>query len=308
MLTITRFLFRAGAACVAALAAGCTQLSFAVANVPAAFGPYHRSTGIAYGTERRQKLDVYVPNDASGTPRPVVIFWYGGSWDSGDRGSYRFVGAALASQGLVTVLPDYRLYPGAKFPVFLDDAANAVAWVDQHAREFGGDPRRIVLMGHSAGAHMAAFLALNREFLKAHGARPDHIVGLVGLSGPYILAPNTPVLHTIFAKPYTEADWQPARFVSSEAPPTFLAHGMDDTLVSVKQTETLRDAMRAHHVRVEAELYPGVGHADTVAALSIPGRGRAPVLDQAVKFIRSVTSTPAAAPAWPGTLQSDPSH
>jgi acetyl esterase/lipase len=116
------------------------------------------------------------------------------------------------------------------------------------------------------------------------------------------------VLHTIFGKPYTEADWQPARFVSSEAPPTFLAHGVNDTLVSVKQTEVLRDTLRANHVRVETELYPGLSHADTVAALSIPARGRAPVLDHVAKFIRSVTSSPEPVPALSGTLQSDPSH
>src|SRR5262245_53896241 len=303
MLTISRLLARAGAAAVAALASGCTQLSFAIANVPASFGPYHRTTGIAYGADRRQQLDVYVPDAPSGesanTTRPVVVFWYGGSWDSGDRSSYRFVGAALAEQGFVTVLPDYRIYPGVKFPLFLEDAANAVAWVQKHATEFGGDPHHIVLMGHSAGAHMAAFLALNREFLAKHGGRPDDIAGLVGLSGPYILAPNTTVLHTIFGKPYTEADWQPARFVSSAAPPTFLAHGLNDTLVSVKQTEVLRDKLRAKHVRVEAELYPGVGHADTVAALSVPARGRAPVLDQAAKFIRSVTSSSVTSSAQP---------
>jgi acetyl esterase/lipase len=290
-----------------------------IANVPASFGPYHRTTGIAYGADKRQKLDVYVPdetaNDTPAAKRPIVIFWYGGSWDSGDRSSYRFVGAALAEQGFVTVLPDYRLYPGVRFPTFLEDAAEAVAWVQKHAAELGGDPHHIVLMGHSAGAHMAAYLALNSEFLAKHGVRHEDIAGLVGLSGPYILAPNTRTLHTIFGKPYSEADWQPARFVTHNAPPAFLAHGLNDTLVSVKQTEKLRDALRANDVRVEAELYPGIGHADTVAALSIPARGRAPVLEQASKFIRSVT-IPAAAQAVPapvfssgtGTLQSDPSH
>jgi acetyl esterase/lipase len=307
------------AALAAALAAGCTAISFAIANGPASFGPYHRTAGIAYGADRRQKLDVYVPDenaaDRNSTARPVVIFWYGGSWDSGSRGSYRFVGAALAEQGFVTVLPDYRLYPGVKFPAFMDDGAQAVAWVQQHAAQYGGDPHHIVLMGHSAGAHMAAFLALNREFLSSHGARPEDIAGLVGLSGPYVLAPNTRVLHTIFGNPYTEAQWQPARFVSSQSPPAFLAHGLNDTLVSVKQTETLRDALRANNVRVETDLYPGRGHADTVAALSVPARGRAPVLEHVARFIRSVTSSRATEPS-PVTssrlstpsLQSDPSH
>jgi acetyl esterase/lipase len=306
MLNVAKVLARAAVATLAAFASGCTAISFAIANVPATFGAYQRTAGIAYGTDRRQKLDVYVP-EQTGAKRPVVIFWYGGSWDSGNRSSYRFVGAALAEQGFVTVLPDYRLYPRVKFPDFMDDGAHAVAWVQQHAAEFGGDPHEIVLMGHSAGAHMAAFLALNRDFLAKHGANPEDIAGLVGLSGPYVLAPNSRVLHTIFGKPYTEADWQPARFVTSQAPPAFLAHGLKDTVVSVRQTEQLRDALRANNVRVETELYAGRSHADMVAALSIPARGRAPVLDQASKFIRSVTSSPPAA-ARSRNLQTDLSH
>ena len=112
------------------------------------------------------------------------------------------------------MLPDYRLYPQVKFPLFIDDGALAVAWVQQHAQEFGGDPHRIVLMGHSAGGHEAAFLAYDRQLLQKAGAHPEWIVGLVGLSGPYALEPNSKMLNTIFASPYTEADWQPVRFVT----------------------------------------------------------------------------------------------
>jgi acetyl esterase/lipase len=297
---------RLGVAAVAAVTSACSSVTFAAANLPALFGHYERSTDIPYGADPRQRLDVYVPKpngtdepsaggQRAGESRPVVIFWYGGSWQMGDRSSYRFVGAALAERGFVTVLPDYRLYPQSKFPEFLVDGAHAVAWVQQHAQEFGGDPHRIVLMGHSAGAHMAAFLALNQAFLANGGAHPEWIVGLVGLSGPYVLAPNSNVLHTIFGKPYNEADWQPVHFVTRAAPPTFLAHGLDDTVVAVAQTEALRDALRADGVRVEAQLYPGRGHADTVAALSIPARKRVPVLDEAVQFIDSITSTSAPA-------------
>ncbi len=237
--------------------------------------------------------------DATGAARPVVIFWYGGSWQRGSKADYRFVGAALAERGYITVLPDYRLYPDVKFPAFLDDAARAVAWVQQHAHEFGGDPHRIVLMGHSAGAHTAAYLALNHEFLARRGANPDWIVGLIGLSGPYVLAPNTRTLNRIFAAPWGESDWQPLRFVDAQAPPTFLAHGLDDSLVSVAQTQKLRDALEAQGVRVETELYPGTGHAATIAAFSKAARGSAPTLDQAVAFLGSLTSLPST--AWPST-------
>jgi acetyl esterase/lipase len=269
-------------------ASGCTSLSFLIANTATLAGRYDRSTSHSYGPESRQKLDVYSPQGAK--DRPVVVFFYGGSWTEGRRGLYRFVAAALAERGIVTVVPDYRLYPQVKFPVFIDDGAMAIAWVQQHAQEFGGDPQRIVLMGHSAGGHEAAFLAYDRQLLQKVGAHPQWIVGLVGLSGPYALEPNSKVLNTIFANPYTQADWQPVRFVTPQSPPTLVVHGTADDVVSIKHAEKLRDILQANHVRVEAQFYPHKGHADTVAGFSIPARGRTPVLEQSVSFIESVTS------------------
>lgn len=276
----------------ALLAAGCTSVAFLIANSATLTGVYQRSTGHSYGPESRQKLDIYTPqtDGKAASNRPVVVFFYGGSWTDGNRGLYRFVGAALAERGFVTVLPDYRLYPQVKFPQFLDDGALAVAWVQKHAQEFGGDPRRMVLMGHSAGGHEAAFLAYDGALLEKAGARPDWIIGLVGLSGPYALEPNSRTLNTIFANPYTEADWQPVRFVTPRSPPTLLVHGTDDNMVSIRHAEKLRDVLQANHVRVETEFYPGKGHADTVAGMSVPARGRAPVLDQSVRFMESLTA------------------
>ena len=277
-------------AAVVVFASGCTSLSFLIANTASWTGRYDRSTSHAYGPESRQKLDIYMPKDAR--DRPVVVFFYGGSWTAGSRGLYRFVGAALAERGFVTVVPDYRLYPQAKFPVFVDDGALALAWVQKHAQEFGGDPHRIVLMGHSAGGHEAAFLAYDRALLEKAGAHPEWIVGLVGLSGPYALEPNSDILNTIFASPYTEADWQPVRFVTPQSPPTLLVHGTADDVVSIKHAEKLRDVLQANHVRVETQFYPGKGHADTIAGISVPARKRTPVLDQSVAFIESVTAAP----------------
>jgi acetyl esterase/lipase len=296
MLNLPRFATRMAITAMAGALSACSAITFGIANAPAAFGPYERKADIPYGADARQKLDVYVPRPAQGDTssaapaRPVVIFWYGGSWERGSKSDYRFVGAALADRGYVTVLPDYRLYPDVKFPAFLDDAAHAVAWVQQHAQEFGADPHRIVLMGHSAGAHTAAYLALNHEFLARRGANPDWIAGLVGLSGPYVLAPNTRALNRIFAAPWGESDWQPLRFVDGQAPPTFLAHGLEDSVVAVAQTEKLRDALEAKGVRVETELYPDTGHSATIAGFSKAARGSAPTLDQAIAFLGTLTS------------------
>lgn len=302
MLNLPRFATRVAVTAIAGAAlSACSAITFGIANAPAAFGPFERKADIAYGSDPRQKLDVYVPKVEGAAAHPVVIFWYGGSWQRGSKSDYRFVGAALADRGYITVLPDYRLYPDVKFPAFLDDAAHAVAWVQQHAQEFGGDPHRIVLMGHSAGAHTAAYLALNHEFLAKRGANPDWIAGLVGLSGPYVLAPNTRALNRIFAPPWGESDWQPLRFVDAQAPPTFLAHGLDDGVVSVRQTEKLRDALEANGVRVDTELYPDTGHAATIAGFSKAARGSAPTLDQAVAFLDTLTSPSS-------TARTDPLH
>jgi acetyl esterase/lipase len=187
------------------------------------------------------------------------------------------------------VLPDYRLYPQVTFPAFDEDGARAVAWVEQHIQEYGGDPRQIVLMGHSAGGHTAAFLAFNHEFLRKFGADPDSIVGLVGLSGTYVLVPETDEEKATFPPPYTAADWQPIRFIDAHSPPTLLLHGTDDKEVLPQEAVQLRDAMLALHLRVELHLYPHRGHGDTVAPFAPVARWRSPALRDTLAFIESVT-------------------
>jgi dipeptidyl aminopeptidase/acylaminoacyl peptidase len=162
--------------------------------------------------------------------------------------------------------------------------------VRQHAHEFGGDSARIVLMGHSAGAHMAAMLALNDEYLAKAGVPAHSIAGLVGLSGPYTLVPNSDTLHAIFTKPYTPEDWQPVRFASNQAPPALLLQGLDDTVVSPAQTQEMHDALESHGVRVESHFYPKRGHADTIAAFSLVARFRTPAMNATLTFLRRVTA------------------
>jgi acetyl esterase/lipase len=300
-----------GAVVLSGLTAACSTVQYFIANAPAAFGDYERRTNIRFGDDPRLRLDVYQPK-ATGSARPVVVFFYGGSWLRGERSQYRFVGAALAERGFVTVLPDYRLYPKARFPAFLDDGAQAVAWVQQHAHEFGGDPQRIVLMGHSAGAHLAAFLAFNHDYLQRAGGKPEGIAGLVGLSGPYVLRPNSRVLHRIFGKPYTIKDWQPVHFVDSTSPPTLLVHGEDDGVVSVEQTRELSAALKRHHVPVETEILAGRGHAATVAAFTLVLHSEA-IVENTTRFIERVTSpSPSSSPqasraTSPSTSRIDPS-
>ncbi len=276
----------AALAVISVLLTGCSDALFAIANAPTHWSTVRSQTDIAYGDQPRQRLDVYAPPAAKHLP--VVIFWYGGAWTDGDKASYRFVGTALAESGFVAVLPDYRLYPAATFPAFVEDGARAVAWVERHAETLGGDHTRIVLMGHSAGAHQAAMLALAPKYLAAAGAALTDIVGLVGLSGPYVLEPDTAVLRTIFSSPYQRSDWQPVQYVSAHAPPALLLHGLDDTRVKPEQTRQLRDALAARGANVEMELYEGGGHADTVAGFSVFERKRMPSFERVVEFVRRV--------------------
>jgi acetyl esterase/lipase len=275
------------AACAAGLV-GCGGFNFFVANAPNVFGSFRRTSGLSYGGDPRQKLDVYAPSHPD--HRPVVIFFYGGTWSAGRKSNYAFVGAALAEHGYVTVIPDYRLYPKVRFPTFVADGAQAVAWAQQHARDFGGDPDRLVLMGHSAGAHIAALLALNPSYVAAAGVRPHSIAGFIGLSGPYALVPDTDTLHAIFAPPHVPSDWQPVHFADSAAPPALLLHGADDKVVASAHAKKLRDALLAQGTDIEMHLYPGRGHVDTIASFAVVARHRTPALEQSLAFLGRVTA------------------
>jgi acetyl esterase/lipase len=273
------------------LLSACSAISFTIANLPTHFARVERIANVHFGSQAWQRADIYRPPRVQG-PMPVIVFWYGGSWTEGNKEEYRFVGTALAGLGFMVVLPDYRLYPQVKFPTFLDDGAAAVAWVQAHAADYGGDGHRIVLMGHSAGAHMAAMLAIDHEYLRRAGVDTHNVVGLIGLSGPYELAPNTPTLNTIFAAPYTAHDWQVLPFVTADAPPTLLIQGAGDNVVAGSNTEHLAQALRHVDVPVEVKIYPDRGHGDTVAALAWVLRFRSPTLTDVDRFMHSLKNSP----------------
>jgi acetyl esterase/lipase len=278
---------RGALAGLAALAtAACTQVAFIAANVPASFGPYRRQANIAYGAGPQHRLDVYVPEKPLSAPRPVVIFWHGGRWRWGDKAEYRFVGAALAELDCVTIVPNYRHYPSVKMAGFMDDAARAAQWAQVHCEQFNADPNLLFVMGHSAGAHMAALLALDRRFFAATGRPAAPIAGLIGLSGPYDFLPLLePDVQDMFGPRERYAESQPINFVRADAPPMLLIHGLKDTTVWPKNSRNLATASSARGVAVTLKLYPKLMHADTVAALSAPARRRAPTLSDIETFI-----------------------
>jgi acetyl esterase/lipase len=268
---------------IATLVVSCGGFIFTAANAPALFGKFERRADIAYGVGARQRLDVYTPQHALN--RPIIVFWYGGAWEQGKKSQYRFVGAALAKAGYIAVLPDYRIYPEVKFPAFVDDGAAALAWVVSHAAEIGGDPKRIFLAGHSAGAHLAAMLAYDPARLMRVGLPADIVRGFIGLSGPYALDPNTDTYRAIFAAPYGLADWQPVLLARAGAPPALLIHGEADDVVYVGHARKMADALSALGVPVTLRTYPKRGHADTVAAFAVPAPHKLPVMEEIRRFV-----------------------
>jgi acetyl esterase/lipase len=274
-------------ALAALLTSGCGRLAFVAANVPTLFGAHHRHADLAYGSDPQQRLDLYVPDRPATQPRPLVVFWHGGRWSFGDKADYRFVGAALTELGAVAVLPNYRHYPEVKMPGFMDDAARAARWAVAHAGEHGARADGLFLMGHSAGAHLAALLALDRRYFAASGQPAVSIAGVIGLSGPYDFLPLLEAdVQAMFGPPPNYPDSQPINFVRADAPPMLLVHGSKDDTVWPKNSRNLASALYARGVPATLKLYPGLMHADTVAALSLPARRRAPTLADIAAFIQ----------------------
>ena len=241
---------------------------------------------IAYGDHPRQRLDVYAPAKRMAS-MPVIVFIYGGSWNSGSRSDYAFAGRALAAKGYVTVVADYRLVPEVQFPDFLDDNARAVRWVKDTISRFGGDPRRIALVGHSAGAYNAVMLGLDARYLRRAGVDGSSVKAVVGLSGPYDFFPFTsPAARAAMGNALEPLQTQPVTFAKAGAPPMFLAHGLDDTTVNPRNTLTLAARLRSRGGIVTERRYPGLDHADTLLAIPQFTRAkRQAVFDDMMRFL-----------------------
>ena len=244
--------------------------------------------GIAYAEGQRHELDVYAPNQGAASA-PVVVFFYGGGWETGDRAMYRFLGASLAARGVVVVIPDYRLHPAVRFPAFMDDGAAAVAWAHMNAARFGGDPSRLFLMGHSAGAQIATLLALDPEYLRAAGLTPEHdVCGVIGLAGPYDFLPDASAeVKAVFGPEEAWPRSQPINYVTPQAPRMLLLAGQADHTVDPGNTLRLGSRLRAAGARVHAELVPGISHRAMVVAFADLLSFLTPVREQTLGFVSS---------------------
>jgi acetyl esterase/lipase len=239
---------------------------------------------VAYGEGARRTLDVYRPNAAAAAP--VIVFFYGGSWQSGHKETYLFVAAALARRGFVTVVPDYRVYPQVRYPDFLEDSARAVRWAKDNASRFGGDPNNLFVMGHSAGAYIVAMLALDDRWLEKVDLAPDRdIAGLIGISGPYDFLPlHDGTLKVIFGGANDPAT-QPISYVLPGAPPALLVTGARDDTVDPGNSSRLAARLRSAGDNATVVDYAWVGHLGIIGAFALPLRFLAPVLRDVDAFI-----------------------
>lgn len=276
------------------LGAGCTSILLGVANgADLANGAYSRETNLVYGADPHQRLDVYRPTAAGAKPLPLVVFVHGGRWSSGGKEEYRFVAAGLAAHGCVVVVPNYRLYPQVRMAAAAEDLARAVGYAESHAAALGADPEHVVLMGHSAGAQLAALVAFDGEWLKAAGASP--VRAFAGFAGPYDFLPLKDAdLIDYFGPPEHYPATQPVNFVARTSPPAFLVQGLADRTVALKNATSLAGHLKAAGVAAEVRLQPGEDHGGVLKRFARFYRARDPVYAALVEFI---TVPPVRAPA-----------
>jgi len=263
-----------------ALLGGCSGLYYGAVNAGV---EDDRITSETYDQARQLSLDVHPPV-APGARPPVVVFLHGGSWRNGSRQGYRFVGERLAQAGALVLVPDYRKAPDHVFPDFMYDAARAVAWSRANAARLGADPDRIYVMGHSAGAHIAALLATDQRYLAASGLAPRDLAGVIALAGPFDFLPLTdPELREVFGPEETWPLSQPVNFADGDEPPFLLLHGLDDGIVWPRNSERLEAKLAAAGSSVRYVPIPDTGHFGIL--LGLRREQPSPALTESLRFL-----------------------
>ena len=272
--------------CLAAATAlsSCAPVSILNGITPAS--TFDRTKNVAFGEWERDKLDIYRAEDPK-PDSPVLMFIHGGSWDSGSKNIYKFLAEGFTLSGYDIVVPNYRIYPDASFPNFLEDNAKAVAFT---AKTF--PDRKIALIGHSAGGYNVLMLGLRDEYLRDAGVdRCDVIAGVVGLAAPTGIVPlESPRLIEIFPDRFTGQD-AVLNNVSGPSPALFLGHGESDTTVFPKNSTALAEKVEARGGIAEVEVYPGQSHTDVVKVLSRHFDGDTNLKADIVNFIDGLPKT-----------------
>jgi acetyl esterase/lipase len=240
--------------------------------------PVKTEFDVSYGSQPKQKLDIYWPTGKK-TGNTTIVFYHGGSWKGGNKSVYKFVGKRLAGMGFTAVLANYRLYPEVVYPDFIKDSLRAIEWSSKNLL-----PTKIILMGHSAGAFNGAVLSVDKQYRDK--LREFSVKGFIGIGGPYNFKPR-PDLRPIFAsakqKPYHLVD-----MVDKPEIPMLLMAGKLDWIVSYKNSLSLASQVRACKGKVVLRIFPHLEHFSLIAPL-YPGLAwLAPVRKEIKKFVSSL--------------------
>ena len=232
-----------------------------------------------------QKLDIHLPDKKPETPRPVLVAIHGGGWSIGDKTNASFIQPKTSwflDQGFVVVSINYRLSPAVEHPAHIEDVCAAIAWVEKNIGKRGGDPEKIYLLGHSAGAHLAALAAVDRERQKEAGMKPENLKGVILLDGAGYDVPKQmkdgpaiPRLQEMYRDAFTDdpevqRDASPALRVSS-TPPSFLILHVARRQDSRRQSQLLADALESHGGKTTVTAVAGKSHATINRDLGKPG-------------------------------------
>jgi acetyl esterase/lipase len=252
------------------LLAGCSPLAYVNFQVSRSL---QTAKDIAYGDKDGQRLDVYTRPDIPS--KGVIIFAHGGYWDTGTKNDYPFLADSFTELGYTTVTVGYRLVPTVTFPGYVGDVALAVKWTVDNIAQYGGNPEKILLMGHSAGAHIAALVAFDERYLARQGLPQDTITGFIGLAGPYDFLPVAPDdVRSIAALGALEtyADTQPINFVDSNDPPALIGYTLKDRTVNPNNSIRFVAKIREVGGSVEEHQYDGVDHVTILGSLARASR------------------------------------
>ncbi|MGB3469264.1 MAG: alpha/beta hydrolase [Erythrobacter sp.] len=256
--------------------------------------PATRLADISTGDARAQKLVVWGPEtrDPSDPALPVLMFAHGGSWRSGDPVDYGFIGRSFVPKGFVVVLVGYRLGPQGVYPAMIEDTARAIHWTHENIAQYGGDPDRIVVAGHSAGAYNVVMATLERQWLGRLGMDADAIAGVVGMSGPYDFYPfDSESTIAAFGDAPDPLTTQAFNHVRGDAPPMLLIHGENDTLVKPRNSRGLAQQITEAGGEATLITYTDMAHNDPLIALAAPWRSRSDMAERIAEFAADVTAT-----------------
>lgn len=238
---------------------------------------------LAYGATDRQTLDIYQPKRVIGQSSPVVIFVYGGSWQNGSKAGYGFIGQSLAQAGYTTVVIDYRLAPKQRYPAFVQDTADAIAWTYRNISQYGGNPEQLFVMGHSAGAFNAITAVNDQRFWQTTGVPDRAVLGVIGLAGPYAYDFRDYSTRKVFPVGAHPDQIMPDRHPRPHAPAHYLLTAQRDRVVYDFNTQRMQAALQSVGVPVQVGVVPKVGHASMIVAMATPtaflGSTRQLVLD-----------------------------